>query len=462
MSFEDFRRHGHQLIDWIADHLATMEDRPIAPDVEPGAIRAKLPEAAPQQPEDFGEVLADLDRVVVPGTLGWQHPGFMGLFPANVSLPAILGELASAGLGQVGMMWSTGPAVTEIENHVLDWLVDEMGLPSHWRTDSGEGGGVIQSTASEASHTAMVVARERAVAQGVRSDDLVAYGSAEAHSSIEKGAKVAGYRHIRLVDTDDEYAMRPDELRRLVALDVAAGRTPAIVTSTVGTTGTTAVDPVRAVAAIAREHGLWHHVDAAYAGSAMLCEEFRHHVDGVELVDSYVFNPHKWLLTNFDCSVFWVADRRPLIATLSITPPYLRNPASESGQVIDYRDWHVPLGRRFRSLKLWWVLRSYGVEGLRATLRAHVALARGLAERLEDDERFELVAPVTFSLVAFAHRDGDEATDRVAAHINASGDSYVTPSSLPDGRRFVRVAIGQPHTGQRHVDRVWQLVAEAG
>jgi len=462
MSFDDFRRHGHALVDLIADHLETVEQRPIVPDVQPGWVRSQLSDAAPAQPEDFDDVLADLTRVVEPALLGWQHPGFMGFFPANASLPAILGELASAGFGQIGMMWWTSPAATELENHVLDWLVDAMGLPGAWRTDSGVGGGVIQGTASEASHTAMVVARQRAVERGASTDELVAYGSAQAHSSIEKGAKVAGYRHVRLVDVDDAYALRPEEFARLVESDLEAGLVPAVVTSTVGTTATAAVDPLRSISQVARRHRLWHHVDAAYAGSAMLCQEFRHHVDGVELADSYVFNPHKWLLTNFDCSVMWVADRRPLIDTMSIAPPYLRNEATESGAVIDYRDWHLPLGRRFRALKLWFVLRSYGTDGLRAMLRQHVAMARGLADRLAADPRFELVAPVAFSLVCFVHRDGDGATDRVARHLNAAGDVYVTPSVLPDGRRFVRVAVGQARTEQRHVDRAWQLIDVAG
>jgi aromatic-L-amino-acid decarboxylase len=308
----------------------------------------------------------------------------------------------------------------------------------------------------------MVVARHRAVEGGASLPDLVAYGSSQAHSSIEKGAKVAGYRHVRLVDVDDGYALRADELTRTVELDVASGLVPTVVTSTVGTTATTAVDPIREIADVARRYGMWHHVDAAYAGSAMLCGELRHHIDGVELVDSYVFNPHKWLLTNFDCSVFWVADRRPLIGALSIAPPYLRNPASESGQVIDYRDWHVPLGRRFRALKLWWVLRAYGTDGLQEVIRTHIAMAHGLAERLAADDRFELVAAVPFSLVCFVHRGGDEATERVAAHLNASGDVYVTGSALPDGRRFVRVAIGQVTTEQRHVDRAWDLIDQAG
>ncbi|MFQ5554357.1 MAG: pyridoxal phosphate-dependent decarboxylase family protein, partial [Acidimicrobiia bacterium] len=245
-----------------------------------------------------------------------------------------------------------------------------------------------------------------------------------------------------------------------IVADIAAGRTPAVVCSTVGTTGTTAVDPVRAVAEIARTHGLWHHVDAAYAGTAMLCPEFRHHQDGLELVDSYVFNPHKWMMTTFDCSAFFVADRSQLIETMSILPPYLRDQAAASDEVVDYRDWHVPLGRRFRALKLWFVLRSYGASGIRALVRNHVALAHDLADRVTGNNRLELVAPVPFALVCFRHVGGDEATAALAEAINADGRAHVTPSEI-DGRSFIRVAIGQTTTEARHVERLWEIIEDA-
>jgi aromatic-L-amino-acid decarboxylase len=453
MTPEEFRRHGYRLIDWIADYLEGAERHPVLSSVQPGEIRARIPDRAPEQPEPFEEVLADLDEVVMPGITHWQSPDFFAFFPANTSPPAILGDLAASGLGVQGMLWATSPACTEVENAVLDWLVDLMDLPEGWKT-TGPGGGVIQMSASDSTHTALVVARERA---GAPADRLVAYASEQAHSSIEKGARVAGYGHLRTVPVDGVLAMRPEALASAVREDRAAGLVPAFVCSTVGTTGTTAVDPVRAIGEITRAEGLWHHVDAAYAGSAMICPEFRHHQDGLELVDSYVFNPHKWMLTNFDCSVFYVADRRPLIETLSILPPYLRNAATESGAVIDYRDWHVPLGRRFRSLKLWFVLRAYGAEGIRSYIREHVRLAGELDRRVSDDPRFELVAPTTFALVSFAHTAGNEATDRLAAAINASGRAYVTASRLGD-RSFVRVAIGQSRTRQEHVDRLWGLI----
>jgi aromatic-L-amino-acid decarboxylase len=291
-------------------------------------------------------------------------------------------------------------------------------------------------------------------------DSIVAYTSSQSHSSIEKGARVAGYRHIRTIDVDASFAMDPEKLEDAITADLKQGLMPAFVCSTVGTTGTTAVDPVEAIGVIARRHGLWHHVDAAFAGSAMICPEFRQYQPGLDLVDSYVFNPHKWLLTNVDCSVLYVADRAPLLATMSILPPYLRGAAAGSSTVVDYRDWHVALGRRFRSLKLWWVLRAYGAEGLRSMIREHVRLAQEISSRVADHPSLELVAPVPFSLVCFRHVDGDDATTRLAKAINDSGHSYVTPSVL-DGRSFIRVSIGQTRTSAPHVDRLWELIAGA-
>jgi aromatic-L-amino-acid decarboxylase len=459
MPLDEFRRHGHTLVDWLADYLGTIEQRPVQPSVAPGEVRGGLSASPPEQPEPFDEVLADLDRVIMPGVTHWQHPAWFAYFPANTSPPSILGELVSAGLGVQGMLWATSPAATEVENLVLDWLVELMGLPDSWRIDTGPGGGVLQMSASDATHTALVVARIRAVSSGADVRRLVVYASSQAHSSIEKGARVAGYEHVRLLPVDDELAMDPQRLREAVAQDLADQRLPCAVVSAVGTTGTTAVDPIRAVAEVAQAHRMWHHVDAAYAGTAMLCPEFRHLQDGLELVDSYTFNPHKWMFTNFDCSAFWVADRRSLIGALSILPPYLRDESSESGHVVDYRDWHVPLGRRFRALKLMFVLRSYGAEGLRHHVREHVALARSLADRVAGDDRFVLVAPVPFGLVCFRHVAGNHVTRRLAAEVNATRRVYLTTSELPDETAFVRVSVGQTWTQQRHVDELWNLVA---
>jgi aromatic-L-amino-acid decarboxylase len=457
MSPAEFRRHGHALIDWLAEYMERVGDLPVTAQVAPGETAAKLPDRAPEAPEPFEALLADLDDVVLPGITHWQSPGWFAYFPANTSGPSILGELAAAGLGVQGMLWATSPACTEIESVVLDWLVDLLGLPGTWKTSVGPGGGVIQMSASDSTHLVHVVAREQALAAGGAAESLVAYGSSQAHSSVEKGARVAGIRHVRNLEVDERFALRPEALAEAVARDRADGLHPAIVTSAIGTTGTAAVDPVAAVADVAAEHGLWHHVDAAYAGSAMVLDEQRVHQAGAERADSYTFNPHKWMFTNFDCNVLYVADRAPLVQTLSIMPPFLRNAASDSGAVVDYRDWHVPLGRRFRALKLWWVLRSYGAEGIRHHLREHIAMASALAARVEADPRLRLVAPVSFGLVCFAHREGNEATAVLADAINATGRVHVTPSTIDD-ERFIRVSIGQTRTTQADVDRLWSAV----
>ncbi len=458
LDLEAFRRNAYALVDWIADYLGGLDDRPVREPAQPGDVRAKLPDLAPEQPESFQAVVADLDRVVVPGLTHWQHPGWFAYFPAQSSPPAILGELAAAGMGVQGMLWSTSPAATEIESHVLDWLVDLLGVPQQWKT-TGAGGGVLQSGASASTHTALVVAREQCLLRsGVGPKDMVAYTSSHAHSSIEKGARMAGFGHVRLLETDREFAARPEALAAAIAEDHQTGLAPAFVCSAVGTTGTTGVDPVRRIGEIARAENMWHHVDAAYAGSAMICEEFRHHQDGLELVDSYTFNPHKWLATNLDCSVMWVADRRPLIEALSVLPPYLRDEASESGQVIDYRDWHGPLGRPFRALKLWFVLRCFGAQGLRQMIRTHVGWARELAERIDAHPRLMTIAPVPFALVSFAHVDGNEATDALVDRINGDGRFYITGSEA-GGRRYARISVGSTWTNRSHVDALWDLIA---
>ncbi len=457
MTPDEFRAHGHDLVEWIASYVESVGTLPVQSPVQPGDVRAQIPAAPPEDGEPFSALRRDLDEVVLPGITHWGHPGWFAYFPTGASFPSILAEMASAALGAQGMLWSTSPAVTEVETAVMDWLVDLLGLPTTWRMDTGPGGGVLQMSASDSTHTALVVAREQAIADGADPSDLVAYTSAQAHSSVEKGANVAGYRHVRLVDVDDQFGMDPTALSRAVAKDVANGLVPAFLCSAVGTTGTTAVDNIRANAAIATEHGMWHHVDAAYAGSAMVCPEVRHHQDGLELVDSYTFNPHKWLLTNFDCSAFWVADREPLLSAMSILPPYLRNTATDSGEVVDYRDWHVPLGRRFRSLKLWWVLRSYGRSGLQSFIREHLAWAQELDGRLRRHPQWEVIAPTAFALVSFRHVDGDAATDGLVDALNEDG-RFLVLGSVIDGRRFVRVSIGSQATRQEHLDELWARI----
>jgi len=465
MSPEEFRRHGHALVDWIAAYWQRVESLPVRSRAAPGEVAAALPGSAPERGEPFAAMLEDVERVILPGLTHWQSPSFFAYFPANTSAPSVLGELLAAGLGVQGMLWATSPACTELETRVLDWLAELLGLPAAFRSDGG-GGGVIQDSASGAALCALLAARERASdgAANERGCDrrLTAYASTETHSSIEKAVKIAGLgrEQLRIIPVDDHFAMDAGALARQMAADVAAGFTPAFVCATVGTTSSTAVDPVAAIAAVARRFGAWLHVDAAMAGSAMICPEFRALQAGVEQADSYCFDPHKWLFTNFDCSCLFVRERGALIRALSVLPEYLRNRASESGAVIDYRDWHVPLGRRFRALKLWFVLRHYGAEGLRHHLREHVRLARWFADQVAVHPDFELAAPVPFNLVCFRHRGGDAGGEALLERVNGSGDLYLTHTRL-DGRFTLRLCVGQTHTQARHVEAAWAVVQEA-
>ena len=474
MTPDEFRTHGKALIDWIADYYEQIEKYPVLSQVAPGAVRAALPDEPPEQGEPFAALMADVERIILPGITHWQSPNFFAYFPANTSFPSILGELLSAGLGVQGMLWQTSPAVTELETHVLDWLVGMLGLPERFLS-TGAGGGVIQDTASSAVLAAMLAARQRmtndelrmtnedppaAVSSIAAGNDprLRAYTSTQAHSSVAKAAGIAGVGrdNLRAVGVDGNFAMRPDELRRLIEADRAAGLIPFFVVASVGTTSSTAIDRVGEIGAICREFGLWLHVDAALAGTAALCPEFRHIHDGLALADSYAFNPHKWMFTNFDCNCFWVADRAALINALSILPDYLRNAATEAGAVIDYRDWHVQLGRRFRALKLWFVIRSFGVAGLRARVREHVRLAHLFAGWVAADPRFELAAPAPLSLVCFRLRQGGDAANRaLLERLNASGKLYLTHTVL-DGRYTLRLSIGGTLTEERHVRAAWE------
>ena len=457
MTPDEFRKHGHRVVDWIADYYEKLETFPVLSQSAPGSIRAALPAAPPEQGEPFDAVLRDLDDVIMPGITHWQHPSFFAYFPANASGPAILGDLLASGLGVQGMLWATSPAATELETHVMEWLRELLGLPDTFRDN-----GVIQHTASDAVLVALLAALHRASGgrtehDGVHSGRFTVYTSTQTHSAAEKACRVAGLGSdaLRKIDVDPgTQAARPEHLRALIEADVAAGLTPAFVVASVGTTGTGAVDPVPAFAEIAHEHGAWLHVDAAWAGVATVCPELRWLSDGVELVDSYGTNPHKWLLTNFDCDAFWVADRAALLGALSILPEFLRNAATESGAVIDYRDWHVPLGRRFRALKLWAVIRWYGAEGLRAHIREHVELAQEFASWVAADERFELVAPHPLSLVTFRLREGDDATRALMERVNASGQLYLTHTAV-NGAVALRFAIGSPQTQRRHIEAAW-------
>jgi aromatic-L-amino-acid decarboxylase len=458
MSPEDFRRHGHAVVDWVADYLAEIERFPVLSQVSPGEIRRRLPELPPERPEPFETVLADVGPLLLDGITHWQSPSFFAYFPANASGPSVLGELLSAGLGVQGMLWATSPACTELETLVLDWMVELCDLPRRFHS-SGPGGGVIQDSASSAVLCALVAARHRAMTAGAARADLVAYTGTAAHSSVEKAARVAGLGTDQLVALggDAEGTLDADALAAAVSADRAAGRVPFFVAATAGTTSSLAFDPLRRVGDVASAQGIWLHVDGAMAGSAAVCPELRWVNDGLEAVDSYAFNPHKWLLTNFDCDCFWVADRAALVAALSILPEFLRTAASASGQVIDYRDWQIPLGRRFRALKLWFVIRHYGAEGLRHHIRNHVQLAKEFAGWVAADDRFEVAAPVRLSLVCFRLRADEAANQRLLDLVNASGRMYLSHTRLAD-ELVLRMAIGATLTERRHVEAAWALL----
>ena len=463
MSGEAFRRHAHELIDWIIDYQERrVEELPVLSQVEPGAVRAKLPADPPEHGEPFESMLRDVEEILLPGITHWQSPDFFAFFPANTSYPAILGELLSSGLGVQGMLWATSPACTELETHVLDWLAGMLGLPDAFRS-TNTGGGVIQDSASSATLCAILAARERATkyASNERGLDrrLVAYASLEAHSSVVKGMRIAGIgrENLRLIETDETFAMRPDLLGERIRQDRDAGLLPFFVCATVGTTSSNAIDPVAEIGSICEREGLWLHVDAAMSGTAALCPEFRYIHNGLEEAASYCFNPHKWMFTTFDCDCFYVADRSALIRALSILPEYLKNKATESGAVIDYRDWQVPLGRRFRALKLWFVVRHYGVEGLRYHVRRHIELAQRFRSWVEADERFELAAPAPLNLVCFRHRAGDDVNRELLERLNRSGDLYLTHTIL-DNRYVLRLCVGQTRTEERHVVDAWRRI----
>jgi aromatic-L-amino-acid/L-tryptophan decarboxylase len=464
MTPEEFRQHGHTVVDWIADYYGRIESYPVLSRAEPGQIRASLPADPPAQGEPFSAILADIEKLILPGITHWQSPNFYAYFPSNASGPAILGDLLSSGLGVQGMLWATSPACTELETHVLDWLVFMLGLPHRFLSTSS-GGGVIQDTASSASLCALLAARERATtfASNQRGCDgkLVAYTSSQAHSSLEKGVQIAGIGrdNLHLIEVDEAFAMRPEALARQIEQDRRAGLVPFFVCATVGTTSSNAIDPVPEIARVCGAHKLWLHVDAAMSGTAALCPEFRHIHAGLEFADSYCFNPHKWMFTNFDCDCFYVADRKGLIQTLSVLPEYLRNQATETGAVIDYRDWQIPLGRRFRALKLWFVIRHYGVEGLQHYIRQHVAWAQQIAGWVRKDERFELAAPAPLNLVCFRHRGGDEINQSLMDRLNRSGDLYLTHTRL-NGRLTLRLCVGQTNTTERHVAKAWKRIQE--
>ncbi len=470
MTPEEFRRFGHRLIDWLADYHASLKDRPVAATAAPGAIKAMLPEDPPEAPEPMAAVLADLDRLM-PGLVHWQHPRFFGWFPANALLAGVLGDVASTGLGVLGLSWQSSPALTEIEEVATDWVRRMAGLSPGWS-------GVIEDTASTSTLVALICARERAtdyaLARGglqAEARPLAVYVSAQSHSSVEKGALLAGFgrANLRQVPVDAEYAMRPDALEALLRRDLEAGTRPCAVVATVGTTATTALDPLRPIAEIARRHRIWMHVDAAMAGSAMILPECRWMWDGIEAADSLVINAHKWLGAPFDCSLYYVRDPEHLIRVMSTNPSFLQS--SVDGQVKNLRDWSIALGRRFRALKLWFLIREQGVAGLRARLRRDIANAAWLAEQASAAPSWRVLAPVRLQTVCLRHEPAGLAGEALDRHtrgwaetVNRSGAAYVTPAII-DGRWMVRVSVGAPSTEASDVAAVWAAMrraAEAG
>ena len=462
MPSEEFRRYGKQIVDWIADYYERIENFPVLSPVAPGEIRASLPPQAPTQGEDFDTILRDFDRLIMPGITHWQSPNFYAFFPANTSGPSILGELLSAGLGVQGMLWATSPACTELEMHVLDWLADMLDLPKSFKF-SGPGGGVIQDSASSATLCALLAARERASHQNtnIKGCDgrLVAYTSTQAHSSVEKAVGIAGLgrAQLRFIGVDDNYAMRADALYEQVQRDRANKLLPCFVCATLGATASNAFDPLSAIGEICTKERIWLHVDAAMAGTAALCPEYRYLQTGLDYADSYCFNPHKWMFTNFDCDCFYVRDRHALVQALSIMPEYLRNPVTDSGTVVDYRDWQIPLGRRFRALKLWFVIRHYGIQGLQYHVRQHITWTQQFAQWIQDDENFELMAPTPLNLVCFRHRAGNDFNRRLLQRLNESGKLYLSHAVL-NSQYLLRFCVGQTHTQQRHLHQAWDLI----
>ncbi len=461
-----FRQHAHELVDWIADYLEDVSAYPAKAQVKPGEIAAKLPEAPPERAEAMDAILADFRRDILPGMTHWQHPSFFAYFPANNSYESILGEMLSAAMGAQGMIWETSPAVTELETRVMQWLAQLLGLGDGWA-------GVIQDSASSATLCALLTARERATGFAVNEDGLQAqarpltvYCSAETHSSIEKGAKIAGYgrANLRLVASDDDYAMRVDLLREAIEADIAAGAKPAIVVATLGTTGAGGFDNLKAIGALCREHDIFLHVDAAWAGSAAVLPDQRWMLEGIEYADSFVFNPHKWLFTNFDCTAYFVRDADALIKTLTIMRDYLAH--REMGQAIDYRDWQVPLGRRFRALKLWFVLRGFGAEGLRERIGNHIGWGQALAQQIEASADFVLEGPNRLALICLRYAPPgtdlnaqNDLNRRLAEALNDDGRLYLTPGNFK-GRAGLRLSIGQTNTTEEDVQRAWTLIRE--
>ncbi len=466
MDLERFRQEAHQLVDWMYDYLKNIRDLPVRAQVQPGDVIRQLPTAPPEEAEDFATIFDDFKRIVLPGMTHWQHPSFHGYFPANSSPPSVLAEMLTATMGAQCMIWQTSPAAAEMEERMMQWLGQMIGLPDNFV-------GVIQDTASTATLCSLLTAREQKTDyeinhSGFTGDKRYAvYSSSETHSSIEKDVKIAGFgsESLRKIKTDYKYALDPAALEAAIEADLYDGVIPLCVIATLGTTGSTAIDPLKSIARICQRHKVWLHVDAAFLGSALLLEEYRWLLEGIEQVDTFVFNPHKWMFTNFDCSAYFVRDKGALLRTFEILPEYLKT--SESSPVNNYRDWSIPLGRRFRALKLWFVIRTYGVNGLKELLRNHIRMAQAVSQEIEASRDFELMAPVPVSLVCFRYHpvgtDDEKKLDQlnktIEETLNDSGKIFLTHTKLR-GKFVLRFCVGQTQVTQEDVDKAWGLIQE--
>ncbi|TAF64180.1 MAG: aminotransferase class V-fold PLP-dependent enzyme [Cytophagales bacterium] len=463
LSSQDFRKYAHQIADRMADYFEHIEQYSPKSQVSPQQILEALPMHAPEQPETMEAILQDFDTIIMQGITHWQHPSFFAYFPANNSYASVLAEMLTATLGAQCMVWDTSPAAAELEERMMQWIKQAMQLPQHWE-------GVIQDTASTATLCALLTAREQysqyAINErGFENDKLTVYCSNQTHSSIEKAVKIAGIgkKQLRYIATDEQFAIRIDSLEEAIRKDLAEGYTPLVVVGNIGTTGSTAVDPIDAMGEICKKYHIFFHVDAAYAGSAALLPEKQSFFKGLEHADSYVFNPHKWLMTNFDCTAYFVKSKEALIRTFEILPEYLKTQHDQ--KVNNYRDWGIQLGRRFRALKLWFVWRSFGVEGLQKTLRTHLALAQTLYQRISTHSDFEILAPMHFNLVCFRYKptniNNEETLNLLNAQLlerlNQSGKVYLSHTKL-NGKYTLRVVVGQTNVNQTHIDQLWELL----
>ncbi|NOX48134.1 MAG: aminotransferase class I/II-fold pyridoxal phosphate-dependent enzyme [Chlorobi bacterium] len=465
MDKKEFRKQGHIFVDWMADYLDSVEKLPVKSSIKPGEIYNILNESPPEKGEEMDNIFADFKEKIIPGITHWQSPNFFAYFPANSSPASLLAEMLTATLGVQGMIWETSPAAAELEEKTMNWLKQMIGLPKGFE-------GVIQDTASTATLTAILTAREKKSEfsinkKGFGNESYRIYCSTETHSSIEKAVKIAGFGKQNLVKvrTDGQFRMDSPELEKAIQHDISMGKIPLCIVATLGTTGSTAIDPLKKIAEISSKYNIWLHVDAAFAGTALILDEFKWMIEGIEKADSFVFNPHKWMFTNFDCSAYFIKDKQALINTFAINPEYLRT--QTQGQVNDYRDWGIQLGRRFRALKLWFVIRSFGVHGLQEKIRGHISLAKWLEGEINKSTSFEMLTPRTLNLICFRYKPlGVESLDelntineRVLHEVNQTGKVFITHTKL-NGAYSLRMVIGQTNVEKTHVEKAWKLVGE--